>query len=85
MWKSYIVPGKVSMSLPAMSLGLRFCASRKCGTGGDGRVSTLGPGNIASSLHSGCGLHLECVQDGCIGTCVKLEASKPPEVEIWCV
>ena len=124
------------MSLPAMSLGLRFCASRKGGTGGGGRVSTLGPGNmavflglavespwsvlgghfsppvhewtyktvfwpcrasisgseaifslcrgdhwpravtIASSLDSWCGLSLECVQNGCNGTCVKLEASK---------
>ena len=33
------------MSLPAMSLGLRLCASRKGGTGGSGWVSTLGPGN----------------------------------------
>ena len=32
-----------------MSLGLRFCASRKGGTGGGGWVSTLGPGNMASS------------------------------------
>ena len=32
---------------------------------------------IASSLDSGCGLSLECVQDGCNGTCEKLEASKP--------
>ena len=32
---------------------------------------------IASSLDSGCGLSLECVHDGCNGTCVKLEASKP--------
>jgi len=37
------------MSLPAMSLGLRFCASRKGGTGGGGQVSTLGPGNMAAS------------------------------------
>ena len=37
------------MSLPAMSLGLRFCASRKGGIGGGGRVSTLGPGNMAAS------------------------------------
>jgi len=37
------------MSLPAMSLGLRFYASRKGGTGGGGRVSTLGPGNMAAS------------------------------------
>jgi len=37
------------MSLRAMSLGLRFCASRKGGTGGGGRVSTLGPGNMAAS------------------------------------
>ena len=26
---------------------------------------------IASTLDSGCGLSLECVQDGCNGTCVK--------------
>ena len=26
---------------------------------------------IASSLDSGCGLSLECIQDGCNGTCVK--------------
>ena len=32
-----------------MSLGLRFCASRKGGTGGGERVSTLGPGNMAAS------------------------------------
>ena len=32
------------MLLLAMSLGLRLCASRKGGTGGGGRVSTLGPG-----------------------------------------
>ena len=37
------------MSLPAMSLGLRLCASRKGGTGGGGQVSTLGPGNMAAS------------------------------------
>ena len=37
------------MSLPAMSLELRFCASRKGGTGEGGRVSTLGPGNMAAS------------------------------------
>ena len=109
-----------------MSLGLRFCASRKGGTGGGGWVSTLGPGNmasghsyrkplvstgwaislfcmnglrkwsfghvymacisgsegsvgatigqepIASSLDSGCGLSLKCVQVGCNGTHVKL-------------
>ena len=117
------------MSLPAKSLGLRFCASRKGGTGGGGWVSTLGPSNmaasglscrkplgstgwaislllytnglrkrssghvykacicqwglcrgdhwpkavtIASSLDSGCGLSLKCVQVGCNGTCVKL-------------
>jgi len=29
---------------------------------------------IASSLDCGCGLSLECGQDGCNGTCVKLEA-----------
>jgi len=37
------------MSLLAMSLGLRFCASRKGGTGEGGRVSTLGPGKTAVS------------------------------------
>ena len=37
------------MSLPTMSLGLRFCASRKGGTEGGGRVSTLGPCNMAAS------------------------------------
>ena len=37
------------MSLPAMSLGLRFCASRKGGTGGGGWVSILSPGNMAAS------------------------------------
>ena len=30
-----------------------------------------------SLLDSGCGLSNECEQDGCNGTCVKLEASKP--------
>jgi len=35
------------ISLLAISLGLRFCASRKGGTGGDGRV--LGLGNMAAS------------------------------------
>jgi len=40
---------QVVMSLPAMSLGLRFCTSRKGGTGGDGQVLTLGPGNMAAS------------------------------------
>ena len=37
------------MSLPAMSLGLRFCASRKGGTGGGGWVSALGQDNMAAS------------------------------------
>ena len=37
------------MSLPALSLGLRFCTSRKGGTGGGGQVSTMGPGNVAAS------------------------------------
>ena len=36
------------MSLPAMSLGLRFCASRKGKTEGGGQVSTLGPGSMAA-------------------------------------
>ena len=35
------------MSLPAMSLGLRFYANGKGGTGGGGRVSTLGPDSMA--------------------------------------
>ena len=39
------------MTLLAMSLGLRFCASKKGETGGGGWVSTLSPGNMAS-----CGL-----------------------------
>ena len=43
---------QIVMSLPAMSLGLTFCASRKGGTGGGGWVSTLGPGNMAASGHS---------------------------------
>jgi len=34
---------------PAMSLRLRFCTSRKGGTGGGGQVSTLGPGKMAAS------------------------------------
>ena len=34
---------------------------------------------IESSLESGCGLSYKSVQDGCNGTCVNLEASKP----IW--
>ena len=114
-----------------MSLGLRFYASRKGGTGGGGQVSTLTPGNMAASglscrkplvgtgwaislllcmnslrkqssghvgppflavnlfsrsrgshwtravtiaslLDSGCVLSCECAQDGCNGTCVKL-------------
>jgi len=37
------------MSLPAMSFGLRFCASENGGTEGGGRDSTLGPGNMAAS------------------------------------
>jgi len=38
---------------------------------------------IESSLESRCGLSHESTQDGCSGTCVKLEASSPPEVEVW--
>jgi len=37
------------MSLLAMSLGFRLRASRKGGTGGGGRVSTLGPESMAAS------------------------------------
>ena len=37
------------MSLPVMSLGLRFCASRKGVTRGGGWVSTLGPGKMTAS------------------------------------
>ena len=74
------------VSLPTLSLGLRFCASRKGGTGGGGQVSTLGPGNMAASgLSCRKPLSLECVQDGCSGTCVKLELQNPPEVEMWYV
>jgi len=38
------------MSFLAMSMGLWFYASRKGGTGGGGRVSTLGPGNMVASV-----------------------------------
>ena len=37
------------VSLTAMSLGLRLCASRKGGTGGSRWISTLSPGNMAAS------------------------------------
>jgi len=37
------------MSLLAMSLRLRFRASRKGGTGGGGRFSSLVPGNMTTS------------------------------------
>ena len=37
------------MSLPAMSLGLRFCVSRKGGTGGGGWVHTEGANSMAVS------------------------------------
>ena len=37
------------MSIPAMSLGLRFCASRKGRTGGGGWVSALSLGYMAAS------------------------------------
>ena len=37
------------MSLPAMSLGLRFCVSRKGGTGGDGWVHPKGANSMAAS------------------------------------
>jgi len=37
------------MSLPAMSLGLRFCASRKGGTGGGGWVHTKGANSMVIS------------------------------------
>ena len=37
------------MSLPAMSLGLRFCVSRKSGTGGDGWVHPKGANSMAAS------------------------------------
>ena len=35
--------------LPAMSLGLRLCASREGGTGGGGWVSALSLGSMAAS------------------------------------
>jgi len=39
---------------------------------------------IESLLKVGCvGLTHKSVQHGCNGTCVKLQASNPPEVEIW--
>ena len=37
------------MSLPAMSLGLRFCVSRKGGTGGGGWVHPKGANSMAAS------------------------------------
>ena len=37
------------MTLPAMSLGLRFCVSRKCGTGGGGWVHLKGANSMAVS------------------------------------
>ena len=37
------------MSLPAMSLGLRFCVSRKDGTGGGGWVHPKGENSMATS------------------------------------
>ena len=37
------------MSLPAMSLGLRFCMSRKGGTGGGGWVHPKGANSMAAS------------------------------------
>ena len=37
------------MSLPAMSLGLRFCVSRKGGTGGGGWVHPKGANSMAES------------------------------------
>ena len=36
------------MSLPAMSLGLRFCVSRKGGTGGGGWVQWKGANSMAA-------------------------------------
>jgi len=66
------------MSLPALSLGLRAgqVLHQQKGLDREGdhwpRVIT-----IASLLDNGCGLSLKRVQDGCNGTCEKLEASKP--------
>jgi len=37
------------MSLPAISLGLRFCVSRKGGTGGGGWVHLKGANSMAAS------------------------------------
>ena len=37
------------MSLPAMSLGLRFCVSRKGGIGGGGWVHSKGANSMAAS------------------------------------
>jgi len=37
------------ISLPAMSLGLRFCMSRKGGTGGGGLVHPKGANSMAAS------------------------------------
>ena len=40
------------MSLPAMSLGLRFCVSGKGGTGGGGWVHPKGANSVAAHLGS---------------------------------
>ena len=46
---------------------------RACISGSEGSVgATICQEPIASSLDSGCGLILKCVQVGCNGTCVKL-------------
>ena len=46
---------------------------RACISGSEGSVgATIGQEPIASSLDSGWGLSLKCVQLGCNGTCVKL-------------
>ena len=45
---------RFDVTLPAMSLGLKLCASREGGTGESGGVSALGRGNVTAS-----GLDLE--------------------------
>ena len=66
-----------AISLLLCTNGLRKWSSghvyRACISGSEGSIgATIGQEPIASSLDSGCGLSLKCVQVGCNGTCVKL-------------
>ena len=66
-----------AISLLLCTNGLRKWSSghvyRASISGSEGSIgATIGQEPIASSLDSGCGLSLKCVQLGCNGTCVKL-------------